>query len=50
MPFGSFHWWDLLPLIIGFVVVGGGIALLGFSIGAGFAWMQRRQEQHPENQ
>ena len=50
MPFGSFHWWDLLPLLFMIVVVGGGLVLLGRSIGKGYARERRRLERRDEQQ
>ncbi|HEX5439767.1 MAG TPA: hypothetical protein VFW76_02710 [Ktedonobacterales bacterium] len=41
----GFHWWDLLPLLIPL----GALVALGWSIGAGYAWMRHRQERQPEN-
>ena len=44
---GGFHWWDLIPVLFIVIVVGGGLVILGRSIGAGYARERRRQEQHP---
>ncbi len=45
---GGFHWWDLIPVLFIVIVVGGGLVILGRSIGAGYARERRRQEQPPE--
>ena len=49
MPYGSFHWWDVIPCVIGLVVLGAALVALGWSIGAGYAWMRHRQERQPEH-
>jgi uncharacterized membrane protein len=45
---GGFHWFDLVVPLVMLIVLVGVLVVLGWSIGAGFAWMRRRQEQHPD--
>jgi len=45
---GGLHWFDLIPPLFLIVVVGGGLVVLGRSIGAGYARERRRLEQHPD--
>jgi hypothetical protein len=43
----SLHWWDAIPFIV-FILLIGALILVGWSIGAGYAWMRHRQERQPE--
>ena len=45
----TFHWWDFIPILL-FILLIGALILVGWSIGVGYAWMQRRREQHPDIQ
>ena len=44
----SFHWWDLIPVVLFFLIVGA-LVLIGLSIGAGYARTRRRQQRQPDN-
>lgn len=44
----GFHWFDLIPLLmlfVLFILLVAGLAAVGLSIGAGYAWMRHRLEQ-----
>lgn len=43
--FGGLHWYDLIILVVPIGV----LAMLGASIGAGYAWMRHRLERRPEH-
>lgn len=49
MPFAGFHWWDLIIPVVMLLILIGGLVIAGWSIGAGYAWLRRRQERQPEN-
>ena len=44
----GFHLWDLVPVILILVLLAGGLALIGWSIGRGYARDRQRLEQHDE--
>lgn len=44
------HLWDLVPVFLVLVLLAGGLALIGWSIGKGYARERQRLEQRDEPQ
>ncbi|HEX5439766.1 MAG TPA: hypothetical protein VFW76_02705 [Ktedonobacterales bacterium] len=42
---GAFHLWDLVPVLLILALLAGGLALIGWSVGKGYASERRRLEQ-----
>lgn len=42
------HLWDLVPVVLILILLAGGLALIGWSIGKGYARDRQRLEQRDE--
>lgn len=45
--FTGFHWYDLVIPLIMLVLLIVALVAVGWGIGAGYAWMRRRQNRQP---
>ncbi len=45
----SLHWWDMIPFML-FILLMGSLILVGWNIGAAYAWMRHCQERQPTHQ